>query len=101
MTPPTYLLVAGGSAALLALLLSVTPLTTLAYRLATLGLWLALLVIPAAIGLDLAELSTVDAATVFQHALEHIRNYAAIALPCVFLASLAQKRARAARSRSS
>lgn len=99
MTPPTYVLVAAAVAALTGLVLSVTPYVIMARRLALVGLWLALLVVPLAVVLDLGELSSLSGATVFTHVLEHTRSYAAIALPCAFIASLALSRAKAARRR--
>jgi hypothetical protein len=99
MTPPTYVLVAGAIAALLALLLSITPYVIVARRLGLAALWLSLAVVPLAVVLDLGELSAVSGATVFSHVLEHTRSYAGIALPCAFIASLALRRAKAARRR--
>lgn len=99
MTPPTYVLVAGAIAALLALVLSITPYVIVARRIALLALWLALAVVPLAVVLDLGELSSLSGATVFQHVLEHTRSYAGIALPCAFVASLALSRAKAVRRR--
>jgi len=99
MTPPTYVLVAGAVAALVSLVLSVTPYVIAARRVALAALWLALSVVPLAVALDLGELSSLSGATVFSHVLEHTRSYAGIALPCAFVASLALSRAKAARRR--
>jgi len=99
MTPPTYLLVAGAIAALLALMLSITPYVLIARRTALAALWLSIAVVPLAVALDVGELQTVSGATVFMHTLEHVRSYGAIALPCAFVASLALNRAKATRRR--
>lgn len=103
MEAPTYLLVTGALAALLALMLSITPYVTFAQRVALAALWLSLAVVPFAVVLDLAELSSggaaVDGATVFAQVLKHARAYGAIAFPCAFVASLAMNRAKAIRRR--
>ena len=99
MTPPTYLLVAGAIAALLALMLSITSYVIIARRIALAALWLSIAVVPLAVALDIGELQVVSGSTVFMHTLEHVRSYGAIALPCAFVASLALNRAKATRRR--
>jgi len=103
MTGPTYLMVMGGCGALLALMLSITPLVIAARRTAIAALWLSIAVVPLAVALDLSELAAGGAAisgvTVFTQVMAHVRSYGAIALPCAFVASLALKRAAAARKR--
>lgn len=103
MSPPTYLLVSGGLAALIAMMLSVTPYVIFARRLALGALWLSILVVPLAVTLDLSQAAgsgeAVSSATVFTQTLEHVKSYGAIALPCAFVASLAMNRAKAVRRR--
>jgi hypothetical protein len=94
MTPPIYLLLTSGLGALLALMLSITPYVILARRVALAAIWLALAVVPVAVGLDVSE-----GATIFTQVLEHVREYGGLALPCAFVASLALSRAKAARRR--
>jgi len=103
MEAPTYLLVTGALAALLALMLSITPYVIFAQRVALASLWLSLAVVPFAVVLDVSALSSggaaVDAGTIFTQVLKHARAYGAIALPCAFVASLAMNRAKAVRRR--
>jgi hypothetical protein len=103
MTAPTYLMLAGGMAALAALMLSVTRQANVARKLGLGALWLSLMVVPLAVTLDLTEVAStgaaVDGATVFSQTLEHVKSYGAIALPCAFVASLAMNRAKAVRVR--
>lgn len=103
MTPPTYVLLSGGIAALVAMMLSITPYVIFARKLALAGLWLSLLVVPLAVTLDLSQLATtgtaVSGSTVFGQTMEHVKSYGAIALPCAFVASLAMNRAKAIRRR--
>jgi len=103
MTPPTYLLLAGGIGAFVAMMLSVTSQVITARKLALVALWLSLMVVPLAVALDLRELAAsgaeISGATAFSQTLQHVKSYGALALPCAFVASMAMNRAKAVRRR--
>lgn len=103
MTPPTYVLLASGIGALVAMMLSVTSQVIVARKLALAALWASLMVVPLAVTLDLSELASsgaaVSGATAFGQTMEHVKSYGALALPCAFVASMAMNRAKAVRRR--